>query len=79
MLSKVCVPCQNQESPCPVKTILLIVSFFLSLALIITLFYTFFKRCDRLKFTFKHKCPKEQPDDTDIPLAADTTVDQPVD
>lgn len=80
MLSKVCVPFQQKESPCAVKTILMILSVFLSLALIVTLFYSFFKKCDRLKFSFHHKCQKESvdsaPTDTEIPLAADAPTDE---
>lgn len=82
MLSKISVPFQKDTSS-TIKIILMILTVFLSLALVVTLFYTFFQKCDHLKFTyFKRNRHKSHPDDkadTDIPYSADDSIDENID
>ncbi|ADU27017.1 hypothetical protein [Ethanoligenens harbinense] len=63
MLPKIHIPAGDQTSS-TLKTIVVITSIFLSLAVIVALFYTFFQKCDRLKFTYlkkdhRHASPAE--------------------
>lgn len=81
MLSKISVPFQKDTSS-TIKIILMILTVFLSLALVVTLFYTCFQKCDRLKFTYfkrQHKSPPDDKVDTDIPYSADDSIDENID
>ncbi len=57
----------EDQTSSKLKVICVVVSVFLSLAVIVALFYTFFQRCDRLKFTYLKKGRHAHPAETEEP------------
>lgn len=74
----------EEESISPIKVVLMIVSILVSLALVVALFYTFFSKCDRLKFSYrkrsKHNPLEDEPfSDADIAFEEGSQVKTPID